>query len=275
MRKESISYVYNGNRVEADAWFTPGKAKAKTIVLLGTVQVGMLAEWVAEKCPPNTVIIEGAPHWLAQDDGSDMTEFMFQFTKRTFDFIHEQELYITHVITDSQATPAAIKLLLLKKYRAQLQTVVMLQPVGLNASSYGQTHKERLRTLHKRVAANARYQLTALITDPKLRHNHRLLSRAVGRAGDKTWQQYSAGLAYDSSPDIKELALLNRHALIICGEHDRLFPASEITATLAEIKVDIPVRTVAGVPHSPLATKQGNKLLQQALGYSAKESKDE
>lgn len=274
MRKKSISYVYNGSRIEAAVWFTPGKAKAKTIVLLGTVQVGVLAKWVAEKCPPNTVIVEGAPHWLAQDDGSDMTEFMFQFTRRAFDFIHEQQLSITHVLTDSQATPAAIKLLLLKKYNTQLQTVVMLQPVGLNARSYGNSHSERLRALRKRVAANARYQLPALITDPKLRHNHRLLSRAVGRGGDKTWQQYTAGLAYDSSRDIKELALHNKRLVIICGEYDRLFPASEITATLAEIKVDIPVRTVAGVPHSPLATRQGNKLLQQALAYIVTISED-
>lgn len=81
----------------------------------------------------------------------------------------------------------------------------------------------------------------------------------------KVKAQYNSGLKHNALPDLRKLLSLNKEITIICGAEDELFPAHEIEASLKREVLKVPVKKVSGVPHSPLATKQGNKLLQKAF----------
>jgi pimeloyl-ACP methyl ester carboxylesterase len=245
-----------------------GSSPIGTIIFLGTVQVGKLAEWVMEGCPPNTIVVQGAPHWFAESDGSDIRNYVFDFTEQAFKILLKNfPITKAHVIAESQAVPGVLGLFAQGKYASYLKKMTLLQPLGLNSTAYQGTDTQRVETLRRRIAANFLYQVAPFILDKRLRYNHRLLRKIVGISlrDAKARAQYGTGLSYDAIPDLKRLYALQKDVVVICGNNDKLFPPAEISALLARNKMHIEVRTVKGVPHSPLATRYGQRLLAVAL----------
>lgn len=246
-----------------------GDDPIETIVFLGTIQIGELGKWVAESCPPNTIVVQGAPHWTAQDDGSDIPEYMLDFTNSVFDTLLKKfSITKVHIIAESQAAPAVLYLFGQKAYIPSLKKLTLIQPLGLNARAYSGTEAQRVETFKRRIVANFIYQLTALVIDARLRHNHRTVGRITGGArlhNPKARAQYGSGLAHDATSSLKVLYEHHKEIVIICGTKDKLFPPTEIAATLAANGIDIPLRTIKGVPHSPLATRYGQRLLRAAF----------
>lgn len=259
-------FDYQGRRVPYVYWSTPGRAQKKTIIFLGTVQVANLPKWVVEACPLNTIVVQGAPHWIAHDDGSDMPELMLAFTKCVVEsLIADCDVQTMDVIAESQAVPAVLMLFSKQEYVSYLHHLVLVQPLGLNRAAFPSTRQERLRIFSRRIVANAVHQVTALLFDARLRYNHRIVRQTVGISNQKTHLQYDSGLKYDSVPDLKRLYEANQNIAVVCGGRDKIFPYREIIDTLARNEIDVEVRVINGVPHSPLATKYGQRLLDAAL----------
>lgn len=265
-----LEYSYDGKTISYSIWHTELHSHVDTVIFLGTVQIGKLPEWVAQYCQPGTVIVQGAPHWHAKDDGSDMPAYMFGFTHSAFRAIIDTfQIETVNVIADSQATPAVLQLFRQEPFTQYLHKLVLLQPLGFNQSSFAGNPAAGIAEFKKRIIKNAYHQVPALLTDKRLRHNHRLLSKKVRFSDEKARAQYGSGLTHDATPDLKQLLLGNSNVRIICGENDEIFPASELKTTLHDRGINVEVGIVKSAPHSPLGTNHGRRLLEAAFGYFA------
>jgi hypothetical protein len=260
-----FTYQYGTQTINYSVWVTGKNSPIHTVVYLGTVQIGRLPAWIARHSPMGTVVVQGAPHWLASDDGSDILEFMQRFTKEAFMAILtlpcEKRL---NIIADSQAAPGVLWLSTLSSNAGKVNKLILVQPLGLNSTAFTGMTTERIRLFKKRITRNARYQLSSLLSDRRLLYNHTRLLRTVGYNNAKSNAQYGSGLTHDGVSDLKKLYDARIAVVIICGENDKIFPPQEIQATLRRYQLDIPVVVVPGVPHSPLATRLGMKLLDEA-----------
>ena len=267
LEQYDFGYQYDRQDIRYTTWFTGSREQLQTIVFLGTVQIGKLPGWIAKSCPENTAVIPGALHWLAKADGSDIPEFMYAYTEHAFlaAVAAIPEGKPVNIIADSQAAPSVLGLLAKPTYAKRIRTIVLAQPLGLNTSYLGSTPAQRLQSFKKRVLQNLRYQVPSLLSDPRLIYNHRLMLKTVGFDNDKSNAQYGAGLAYDATSHLHDVLKAGIKVIVVCGQNDIMFPASEIRAALAAKKIDIAVKVVPGVPHSPLATRHGRKLLQSCF----------
>ena len=264
MVRHEFSYIYRDTNIPYVIYSNTDEPTIETILFLGTVQVGKLPKWVAELCPTRTAVVQGAPHWNAKADGSDIPAFVRGFTKSAFANVFRAfSVSSPIVIADSQAAPAVVSLFASSRY--DWSKLVLLQPLGLTVKAYGNSSKERATTLKRRVVSNARYQLLPLLYDKRLRYNHKLLNKTVNMRDTKATAQYTAGLKYDIVPELAKLYNVNQNIVVICGEYDKLFPASEIRKSLRKSNVSLKITTVKKVPHSPLASRQGGKLLNEAF----------
>lgn len=267
--RQDVHYEYNGQTINYSLWLTPDDMPIRTIVFLGTVQIGKLPLWVAQQCPPGTIVVQGAPHWLAKD-GSDITDFMFHFTQNVFeDIIRNYAAGELRVIADSQAVPGVLHWLAKNNHNITIRHLALLQPLGLNADSFKKSHKDPARLLKERVAKNFRYQALSLFSDYRLMYNHRQLFKTVGYGDPTLNTQYNQGLTYDSTEDLKKMSTTNIQIIIICGQRDMMFPPSEIEDTIQKKQLDVPLLVVPYVPHSSLATRYGRRLLKKAFDYFA------
>lgn len=262
-------YTYNARRVDYSIWLSKNTVDIKTILFLGSVQIGKLPVWIAEACPPGTIVVQGAPHWLAAEDGSDISTFMHRFAKEVFG--HIESLYTitdSAIIAESQAAPCVLRHL--ATHNLKVSNIVLLQPLGFNSTTYNLPLHDRVRLFRLRVNKNFHYQLRTLLLDRRLVHNHVQMIQTVGLSNPKSNAQYGMGLTYNATTDAKKLHAANTPIVIICGEIDQLFPPHEIKATLQKNQLKIPVIVIPRVPHSPLAAKQGLKLLAAAFNYVQK-----
>ena len=265
MTHEVFSFYYEGTKIPCKIHFSDTDATVTTVLFLGTVQIGKIPHWIASKCPPGTAIIQGAPHWRARADGSTIPDFMFQYTIQSFNFLRSiKNLDFLKVIADSQAAPGVISLFAMNAYRTYLNTLVLLQPLGLNNEQYA-GDKPALSVFKNRLALNTKHQLAPFLIEHKLRYNHYLIATKTGLISKKSSAHYGAGLNHNAIAELKTLYTLHNRIEIIVGQYDALFPVHEIQRSLNLAKISIVVTTVPGVPHSPLATKHGRKLLEAAL----------
>lgn len=259
-------YAHEGSSVPYRIWHKDGDGTIPLVVFLGTIQIGALAEWVAELCPPNSFVIEGAPHWLGGDTEAEVAAFMFRYTQETFRAICD--LYAVehvNVIAESQAVPGVLKLFAEHEFGMLLNALSLVQPLGLNQAAFGGNSQERMDEFHRRLRKNLLHQIPALVTDGKLRHNHRLLYGTIKKDQQKHHKQYSSGLSYDALPSLCTICRIHQNIVIVCGEKDEIFPGEEVRDALSQHGLYLEVRKVHGVPHSPLATKWGQKLLSEAI----------
>jgi pimeloyl-ACP methyl ester carboxylesterase len=269
IEKIGYSHSYKKTTIPYTIWSNwDGNKAIGTIIFLGTVQIEKLAKWVIENCPPNSIVVQGAPHWFAKSDGGDIPEYMFDFTKCAFNALLKNfPIAKVHILAESQAVPGVVGLFAQDEYSPYLKKMTLLQPLGLNIHAYLGTAKQRIEIFRRRIAANFLYQVTALMLDKRLRYNHRLANRMVGIAlrNPKARAQYSSGLMHDAIPNLKRLFALHKDIVVICGANDKIFPPAEIITALTNNGIDMEVQTIKGIPHSPLATRHGQKLLAAAL----------
>lgn len=264
MVRHEFSYIYGDTDIPYVIYSNTDESTIETILFLGTVQVGKLPKWTSELCPPRTAVVQGAPHWNAKADGSDIPAFVRGFTESaSANIFRVFKVSLPVIIAESQAAPAVVSLFASSRY--DWSKLVLLQPLGLTVKAYGNSSKERATTLKRRVVSNARYQLLPLLYDKRLRYNHKLFNKTVNMRDTKATAQYTAGLKYDIVLELAKSYNVNRNIVVICGEYDKLFPASEIRESLRKSNVSLKITTVKNVPHSPLASRQGRKLLNEAF----------
>jgi hypothetical protein len=265
-RKEFL-YRYDGRDIPYSVWVSDESTTINTIIFLGTVQIENLPKWVTEACPPRTAVVQGAPHWFAKEDGSDIPEYMFGYTEDAFRSIAETFRFENlSIIAESQAAPGVIQLFANKKYTPyNVKNIVLLQPLGFNVNSFCGTDTDRMDAFKKRIIKNSYHQLADLFLDSRLRYNHKLLNKTVQFNDSSTQAQYNSGLKWDSLPDARKLILMNQNVTIVCGEKDKIFMPSEIKGNLEKANIPIRVVMMKGIPHSPIATRKGLVLLEKAF----------
>lgn len=133
MQKSVFRFCYQGAEIEYDIWFTsPGKP-IERIMLLGTVQVGKVAEWVAHESPAATAVVQGTPHWYAQNDGSDVPDFVRRFSEDALANIRTSyPVQRLKIVADSQAAPPVLNMASDVSRAAGIDSIVLVQPLGLN-----------------------------------------------------------------------------------------------------------------------------------------------
>lgn len=266
-KKHTLYFNYKNTQIPFEAWQTETDKNLKTytILFLGTVQIGKNPLWIVGAMPKNSMVIQGAPHWLSKPGKENLLSFIQSMTDAALQFSHQQwGYYPTTVITDSQSTPVTLKQLAENSADIKPASVILVQPLGLNHASF---EYSPVKTLKKRTVKNLKHQLKYLPIDNKLRYNHYVIARmTVFKNRPKVVnEQYESGLSLDAMPYLKILRKKQVQMTIICGELDALFPIDEIKQNLHKNNLNIPVVCVPGVPHSPLASKQGKKLLATAI----------
>lgn len=256
-------FDYRDKKIPFRVFLHQGTTVVRRILFLGTLQTPRLARRVASLCPADTIVVQGAPHWKADKSGTTIPDFMFRFTEAALNNIlqHFTTPAKVALIAESQAAPAIIKL----GVKQSVAFITIMQPLGLNSQSFPGTLTQKSRKLTRRMRGNFTHQLVPLLRDANLRHNHTVLvalsarEALLGRAAN----QYGAGLAYDSLPDLKKVAAKTH---IILGEQDELFPPQEILPNLESHGIECAsITIVPNAPHSPLSGKVGQGLLQRAF----------
>lgn len=264
VRELIFHFPHDRHSIPYSIWLSGSLATPiHTVVFLGTVQVGKLPAWLAQHCPPGVAVAQGAPHWMAKADGSDLTEFMQQFTESVFKSILGMEhMKKLHIIVDSQATPNVLELLAQDIYIGFVTSLVLIQPLALNSKAFIVGPVE---TLKLRVRKNLRHQLPFIAIDKRLAYNHRQILQRVGYNNARADAQYAVGLNRNGIDDLRILHQAHVPITIISGEKDELFPPREIRESLHDNKLDIPLLIIKATPHSPLPSKQGMRLFRRAL----------
>jgi pimeloyl-ACP methyl ester carboxylesterase len=196
----------------------------------------------------------------------DIPEFMLNYTASIFDELLRRYGRPASIIAESQAAGGVA--LYLQKVRDNVGQLILLQPLGLNTHEY--TRSPSLYSeLQRRVNHNFLHQIPSLITDLRLLFNHAFLIRTIKPGTSKARAQYEAGLVCCILDPVKELFLDGIPIHIVSGEHDILFPPAEIRSNLDAAGMgSIPISIVPKTPHSPLSTRAGRLLLDEAIRIS-------
>ena len=242
--------------------FTSDDMSFDTILLLGSGQVEHVFHRVAQICPPNIAVVQGAPHWFITEDNAN--NFMAIFVKQALDFLlaHSQTSQL-HIIAESQAAPPTIFCCAQPEYVPRLSQLTLIQPLGLTHNYY-QPHRHVIKLFQRRVAKNMLRQFGSLLTDKHMRRNYRTVMKRVNFTNITTQRQFVHRLSVNSFSDLQQIHY-NRHIVIISGKQDALFPPRVIRQNLTKHQLPIPVIRVPRVAHSSLATRQGYRLLKIAL----------
>lgn len=234
-----------------------------TILFLGSGQVDHIFHRVAQICPPNIAVVQGAPHWLISENNAN--DFMAAFVKQALDYLlartQAQQLYI---IAESQAAPSTIFYCAQPKYLPRLSQLILIQPLGLTHNYY-QSRRCVITLFRQRMTKNMLLQFGSLLTDKYMRRNYRTVMKRVDLTDTIIQHQFVHGLSVNSFSDLQQIHHHNHHIVIISGKHDALFPPRVIKQNLTKHQLPIPVIRVPGVAHSSLATRQGHRLLTIAL----------
>lgn len=257
-----LSFQYKGKPIDFEVWQT-GSDRPTAVLFLGAAQTGRLAEWVARHCPPSTIVVQGLPHWLVDDE--DISIFAIKYTQEAFRaVISHYKLQEASILVESQATPSVIKLFAVEDLKDHLGDLVLVQPLGLNHSIFSSA-LDPFSLFLSRTAHNAKYQWRQLL-DRMFYSNARQLSRHLDLRDPMFRTHYTTGLQQDIALELKKLHDQGeRRIAIICGANDKLFAPEEISRTLEQYNIDISIQQIPGIPHSPLTTRQGLKLLRTAF----------
>lgn len=234
-----------------------------TILLLGSGQVEHIFHRVAQICPPNIAVVQGAPHWLLNEDNAN--DFMAAFIKQALDYLlaHTQTQQL-HIIAESQAAPPTIFCCAQPEYVPRLSQLTLIQPLGLTHNYY-QSRRRVIKLFQRRVVKNMLHQFGSLLTDKHMRRNYRTVMKRVDLTNATIQHQFTHGLSVNSFKELQQIYRHNCRVVIISGKQDALFPPRVIKQNLTKHQLPIPVIRVPRVAHSSLATRQGYRLLKIAL----------
>lgn len=263
MRRQTVSISYNSRTIPCEILFTSDDMSFDTILLLGSGQVDHVFHRVAQLCPPNIAVVQGAPHWLIDEDNAN--DFMAAFVKQALDFLlaHAQTPQL-HIIAESQAAPPTIFCCAQPEYVPRLSQLTLIQPLGLTHSYY-QSRRRVIKLFQRRVVKNMLHQFGSLLTDKHMRRNYHTVMKRVNFTNLTIQRQFIHGLSVNSFSDLQQVHHHNRRIVIISGKHDTLFPPRIIKQNIIKYQLPIPVICVPRVAHSSLATRQGYRLLKIAL----------
>lgn len=264
MNRHDFRFDYDDKAADYTMWVQGDVAAIQTIILLGTVQIGHLPRWVAESCPPGTAVVQGAPHWLAADDGHDIPDRAVRFTADAVDnVLRLSSATKLAVVAESQAVPGIIELAC--RTMEHFRAFVFVQPLGFTTEVYAPAGTGNVRLLKQRLRQNGRQQLGAILTDSRVRYSYHVLRTVVEPDSPVAAAHYGVGLAHDAIPGLKHIVDADCEVSIVCGAKDKIFPPSEVLASLKKNDIAVPVTVVSGVAHTSMATHSGRKLLAAAL----------
>lgn len=265
LKKIARIFDYKRTCYQCNIVLSPNTVIIEKVLFLGVFQNEQMAEWVAESCPEGVAVVPGAPHWLSKPDGSDIQDLIKKYTYETIHEIkkHKTKKRIT-MIAESQAAPGMLWMLEEKRNIPWPTNVVLMQPLGLNPNSFkAKSGMYDIDLFKKRVRENAKYYIKNFLYDKKLVKNHLEMVKLNYKFNVKD-EHYGVGLTYDSSSHLVYVSK-NTRLTFVCGARDAIFPSNEILQTVNKTGVDYDMMVVSGVPHTPLYTKQGHRLLKYAL----------
>jgi hypothetical protein len=272
IQKHTAMFLYQGKQIPFDFWAQPDdKGSVDTIVFLGTGQTGKLPRWAAESALPGTVVVAGAPHWIADPSGSDLYEFAYDYTLTAFKAVEtEFKLKSAHIIGESQAVPGVVRLGL---GESQLVgNVALVAPLGFTATILGDTPEARLRELKKRAKRTLMQPALSPLIDWRVAYAAYSIMRGVRAETVKgaSDRKYATGLSYDLTGDFRELVDIQtyKHArvVLILGQDDLVIPASEVVGSLEKAGIrDVPTVVLPGAAHASLGVRAGKATLVRAI----------
>lgn len=266
MKSIELTFTYKNKQIPYNIYKNDDNLSISNVVFLGAMQVQKIPQWVAQSCPPGTVVIGGAPHWQVESEANDLIEFMIEYIKNTILYlVNNLNASGFNVIGESQSTPALIYLFAQDEFKQYAKKIILLQPLGFTSNTFCYTSDANIKIFKKRIISNMRYQLPSGIFDKRYRYNVKLLKNTVDFNKESTISQYSSGLSYDSMGDLANLYEVNKNITVISGAKDKLFPVQDIQRQLKACGMDIELLTVKGIPHTSLATRQGRHLLNKAF----------
>lgn len=259
----TYSFLHHGTKISYNTWLIEPLETPRTVLFLGAAQVGILGEWITRHCPPGTVVVQGLPHWLVDDE--DITAFAITYsTEALKEILTRYHVETIDIIAESQAATSVIKLFSNPEFESRLGSLVLVQPLGLNQAIF-QAASDPFSLFLRRTFHNAKHQSLQLF-EWMFYHNARQISKHLSLRDPLFRKHYTTGVMQNIAPELKILYDDRRHrTAIICGEKDMLFPPSEIKATLRKYTIGTPILVIPKVPHSPLVTKHGLKLLKAAF----------
>lgn len=264
-------YTYKQKEIEYTIWHTLRSSDVLTILFLGVAQIEKLPKWVAEHCPNDVIVVQGAPLWNAAEDGADTVEFMFAYIKNVFEYICQtQDFESINIITESQAAPGTAWLFSQEKYNRRVKRITLVQPLGFTQKEYGTSVDDATKVLARRARHNMGYQLKAFLFEPKQRYNHHIVSKHLNFKQAASKAQFGSGLLHDATADFRQLARVYPDIVIVCGENDKLFPPSELSQSLQRHRIPMRLKIVPRVSHATFVSRDGLRLLQEALGTTDK-----
>ena len=263
MQRQTISISYDSRAIPCEILFTSDDLSFDTILFLGSGQVDHIFHRVAQICPPNIAVVQGAPHWLITEDNAN--DFMATFVKQALDYLlaHAQTPQL-HIIAESQAAPPTIFCCAQPEYIPRLSQLTLIQPLGLTHNYY-QSRRRVIKLFQRRITKNILRQFGSLLTDKYMRRNYRTVMKRVNLTDTIIQHQFVHGLSVNSFKELQQIYRHNRRVVIISGKQDALFPPCAIKQNLTKYQLPIPVICVPRIAHSSLATRQGYRLLTIAL----------
>ena len=263
MRRQTISFSYGSRAIPCEILFTSDDMSFNTILFLGSGQVEHVLHRVAQICPPNIAVVQGAPHWLITEDNAN--NFIAIFVKQALDFLlaHSQTPQL-HIIAESQAAPPTIFCCAQPEYVPRLSQLTLIQPLGL-IHNYYQPHRRVIKLFQRRVAKNMLHHFGSLLTDKYTRRNYRTVMKRVDLTNATIQHHFTHGLSVNSFKELQQIYRHNCRVVIISGKQDALFPPRVIKQNLTKHQLPSPVIRGPRVAHSSLATRQGYRLLKIAL----------
>ena len=272
LQKHKATFRYDKEEIPFYFWshLSGETDSVDTIIFLGSGQRGKITKWVVGNAPAGTVVVEGLPHKQADRSADDLKEFAHQYTNTAFlAVLNTFNLASASIVAESQAAPGAIWVAL--DYLDRVRGVTLIAPLGLTAHILGVSSKTRLAELKRRAFLSAMQFAQSPLYDLRNFYLSALMLHAV--LYDARWnvsgQKYAVGSSHDLREECRNLASQlykkGTRLTLILGERDKLFPPSEIVASIEEATIQPVNIIVLETSHASLATRGGRHILSEAV----------
>jgi len=272
VKKHSGIFSYSGNKIPYSYWSNVREGGVPdTVIFLGAGAVGTIPRMVAERAGAGVVVVDGVPHWHADQSGMNIPEFSKSYFSSAYQTIlNTFDLASLHIIGESQAAPAPV--LLSISSPKSVRNIALIRPLGFTVNTFGDTPDARMKSFRKRILQTYLQLPQSFLHDPR----NLLVILTVIRAmmSEPTIaslnRKYAAGISYDLLRECRLATKLQRDAgntfTLILGEKDKMFPPKEIITALESFKIDgIDIVTIPGDTHSSLAVRASERVLRAAL----------
>ncbi len=267
--KHTVAFVYRDNQISFNFWCAG--STPDTVLFLGTGQVGKIPKWTAESAPAGLVVVEGLPHWQSDPSADDLVDFSHTYAEAAYAAVLKVfNLASMHVIGESQAAPSTIWLA--NHSLERVNNIVLLLPMGLNVSSFGDTDEARFKELRKRAIQTAFQLQQSPFKSLRNVYVAGLLVKIIlsGRRDGSTVKKYTTGISLDMLEEFRILLAKRKedtHSVaLLLGAQDKIFSAHEIERSLKKASVeDVDMIIAPRQSHSSPVTRSGRDLVARAM----------